>query len=95
MSPPTPADSDHHDVTWFDRGVEPTQPPDPAYPHGIDLDIRARPNRPGCKVALPYPAARCGYYRLTCAVCGQHIMVTTAGRPDDPRSVTMDCLPRV
>lgn len=42
--------------------------------------------------ALPYPARRCGQYVVKCDVCDQIIVVTTAGRPDDPRSLKMACV---
>jgi hypothetical protein len=40
---------------------------------------------------LPYPAPRCGKYLINCETCGQTIMVTTAGRRDDPRTVKIAC----
>lgn len=44
-----------------------------------------------CRVALPYPAKRCGAYVVTCRICGTRTGVTTAGRADDPRSLTVSC----
>lgn len=44
-----------------------------------------------CSIELPYPAKRCGVYVIECAKCGQKNALTTAGRPDDPRTVTMGC----
>ena len=79
-----------HDIKWHDSGREPTEASNPRYPHGIDLD----PTRPGqdyCPVELPYPAKRCGYFHIKCQACGTSIVVTTAGRPDDPRSVKVPC----
>ena len=76
------------DIRWFDRGVEPKCPPNPKYPLGIDLGVDIGRN---CKVALPYPAKRCGYYVVRCERCGYTIGVTTAGRPDDPRSIRLPC----
>ncbi len=78
------------EVNWIDRGREPQCPPDPAYPKGIDLDCSGGA-RVTCKTDLPYPAKRCGYFVVGCATCGQKIIITTAGRPDDPRSVKMAC----
>lgn len=77
-------------VTWVDRGLEPKSPPDPAHPNGIDVNMSA-PGLPGCAVALPYPAKRCGYHVVICEDCGRSALVSTAGRPDDPRSVTVAC----
>lgn len=79
-------------VEWIDRGYEPQSPPDPAYPQGMDFDLTQR--HPGCQVAVPCPARRCGFYVLTCERCGSNAVVTTAGRPDDPRSVRLKCHPQ-
>lgn len=81
-------------VEWHDGGREPQCPPDPAFPNGKDLDgitEHLQPGWPTCKVELPYPAKRCGAYMVECTVCGTMIAVTTAGRPDDPKSVVMPC----
>lgn len=40
---------------------------------------------------LPYPAPRCGIYAVKCEKCGLLVGFTTAGRPDDPRKVTLAC----
>jgi len=75
---------------WVDRGFEPSNPANPRYPHGIDLDLSD--GAPAtCTTALPYPARRCGMYLLKCSTCGQNGIVTTAGRTDDPRSVKIAC----
>ena len=78
-------------VQWIDRKREPRSPPDPAYPEGIDIPA-ADGSRPKCQTDLPYPAARCGVYLVTCSRCGVRVAVTTAGRPDDPRTVAVNCL---
>jgi hypothetical protein len=77
-------------IEWIDLEREPREKPDPNYPHGIDLNV-AMGRSPSCAVKLPYPAPRCGMYHVECKTCGQDIILTTAGRPDDPRSVTMAC----
>jgi hypothetical protein len=77
-------------VTWVDAGREPSQMPNPEFPDGIDI-VGADLEKRHCKVELPYPANRCGYYRIECRVCGVRIGVTTAGRYDDPRSATFNC----
>jgi hypothetical protein len=74
---------------WIDGNREPKVKPDPAFPIGKDLDISD--GRPSCKTALPYPAKRIGHYLVKCDVCGTNALITTAGRPDDPRSVTLPC----
>jgi hypothetical protein len=85
--------SGHFTIEWQDFGREPRVAPNPAFPDGIDLDISAG-RIPSCRVELPYPAARCGAYRVECSLCGMAVVATTAGRPDDPRSLTMACNPK-
>jgi hypothetical protein len=82
-----------HKIKWFDSGEEPRHPPNPDYPDGIDLNLTVGgdPDRARCKIALPYPAKRFGYYEIECNACDKRVGVTTAGRPDDPRSVTILC----
>jgi hypothetical protein len=82
-----------HQIEWIDRGGEPRNPPDPAHPHGIDVDL-AGAARTTCLVNLPYPTAkRLGLYVVKCSECGLSVAITTAGRPDDPRSVKLACKP--
>lgn len=82
--------SNSHVVKWHDAGREPQCPSNPAYPKGIDVDVTAGA-RPACDVALPYPARRCGHFDVICRVCGYRAVITTAGRPDDPRSAKLPC----
>lgn len=82
--------ADQFDVQWRDAGKEPQCAPNPAYPEGIDVDVSLG-IEPSCVVELPYPAARIGAYVVTCATCGARNGCTTAGRPDDPRSIRMPC----
>lgn len=77
-------------VTWHDGGREPQCQPDPAYPEGKDIRL-CDGITPKCVAQLPYPAKRCGIYIVECERCGTRVAVTTAGRPDDPRSVEMMC----
>jgi hypothetical protein len=77
-------------VTWIDRMRKPQCEPNPAYPHGIDLDVTDG-RVPNCKATLPYPAKRIGYYVVKCRVCDFRAVCTTAGRVDDPRSITVPC----
>lgn len=80
------------DIKWLDSGREPQCPPNPAFPNGIDIPS-PRHGEPGfrfCTVTLPYPAKRCGSYLIKCKSCGFTVAVT-AGRPDDPRSIEIDC----
>ncbi len=77
-------------IEWIDGEREPKIAPDPAYPHGKDINTVPM-GMPRCKVDLPYPAKRCGVYIVECEECGVRIGVTTAGRTDDPRSVAIPC----
>lgn len=79
-----------HKIKWVDAGREPTCSPDPAYPKGKDIQMAAGVG-PKCRIELPYPAKRCGVYRIECARCRLMVYVTTAGRPDDPKSIEINC----
>lgn len=76
-------------IEWIDHKREPRCAPDPAYPDGKDINTVG--DRPSCKANLPYPAKRCGLYIVECERCGYRVAITTAGRPDDPRSVRLPC----
>jgi hypothetical protein len=78
-------------IKWVDHQREPQCQPNPAYPNGIDVDLRTKQGQPSCNTALPYPARRCGVYLVICERCGHRVAITTAGRPDDPRSATLPC----
>lgn len=81
------------DIKWIDSGREPQVEPNPNYPNGIDVDT-AGSAKPACFTQLPYPARRIGQYLVTCRTCGLRAVITTAGRADDPRSVTLQCIVR-
>lgn len=78
-------------IKWIDREREPQCPPDPAHPHGIVVDLRQGNVKRACAADLPYPAKRCGYYAVSCNRCKCVTIITTAGRPDDPRRVILPC----
>jgi hypothetical protein len=80
--------SDQFELKWIDYEREPTVTPNPAYPLGVDIDSG---KRPACRVELPYPARRVGAYIIECTRCHTNAMITTAGRPDDPRSMMLPC----
>lgn len=80
----------HFSIEWIDSGREPQCAPNPDFPNGIDVE-GCPPSVTACKVDLPYPAKRCGMYIVECSVCRFKVAVTTAGRPDDPRSVKIPC----
>jgi hypothetical protein len=77
-------------IDWIDREREPQNPPDPRYPHGIDLDMSKGATRT-CSTRLPYPTPRCGLLYVECGECGANAIITTAGRADDPCSVKLAC----
>ena len=79
---------------WIDSGREPRCAPDPKYPNGLDVDTSDGAART-CSIDLPYPAKRCGTYIIRCDVCGIADGITTAGRRDDPRRVTVPCYAHV
>lgn len=74
---------------FFTEGKKPTQPPDPAYPNGIDVDI-SKGKSPWCWIRLP-KVETTGLMLVTCEECDLRIMITMAGRPDDARSYRMAC----
>lgn len=78
------------DVKWFDHKREPTVKPNPAWPNGVPLDATHEGEK-GCIAPLPYPAKRCGVYRVRCSLCGATVAATTAGRADDPVSIKVPC----
>jgi len=81
-------------VQWLDSGREPECQPNPAYPDGCDLDA-SKGALLACTIELPYPARRCGVYVVRCRRCDHSVGVTTAGRLDDPRSLTLPCGKRI
>ncbi len=81
-------------IKWTDGGREPQCPANPVYPNGKDIDT-SHDAWPSCRTELPYPAKRCGHFLVRCRTCGLKVALTTAGRPDDPRSLTVNCLQTV
>ena len=80
----------HIDVIWIDGGREPQCEPDPYYPNGRDINA-SQGAMLSCKVDLLYPAPRCGMHHLKCRLCKLSVMITAAGRIDDPRTVIVAC----
>lgn len=80
------------DITFIKSGRGKAQcPPDPAYPNGIALRPEAKPGTELCHINLPYPAPECGMWSVTCDRCQMNVLITAAGRPDDPISVLLPC----
>lgn len=77
-------------IEWNDAGREPRIAPNPDYPNGKDIDASDGAAKT-CFTELPYPARRCGHYIIECETCGLRVGLTTAGRPDDPRSIKVAC----
>lgn len=66
--------------------------PNPRYPNGQDIVVLPpKYEGPTCKFALQYPAPECGHFIIDCLLCGVRGAVTAAGRPDDPKSITIPC----
>jgi hypothetical protein len=78
------------EINWQSARRRATQPSDPGLPMGVDLDL-SRGATPSCAAALPYPAPEVGRWLVTCPDCGLRVVVTAAGRPDDPRTVRLAC----
>ncbi len=76
-------------VEWIDRHREPECASDPNLPDGVHIDLSE--GAQSCWCELPYPAPRCGMFFVECARCGTNAVITTAGRPDDPRSIKLRC----
>jgi DNA-directed RNA polymerase subunit RPC12/RpoP len=81
-----------HKVEWIDAKREPQCAPDPKYPNGMHVDLSFHAKK-ACLVNVTYPAPRCGHHVIVCSACGVKVVVTTAGRPDDPRTVKLRCKP--
>lgn len=77
-------------VEWVDFEREPRCAPNPNFPDGVDADTSEGAMKT-CIAQLPYPAKRCGMYTVECPKCGIKVGCTTAGRPDDPRSIKIAC----
>ena len=79
------------DVIFLDSGREPQCKPDPKHPDGRDVDMAA-PGDKTCTFNVPYPAPRCGAYRITCRECGLKVAMTVAGRADDFGSLLLNVI---
>jgi hypothetical protein len=92
LEPGAPVAESRFLVDWVDQHREASYPADSAYPNGSAIDV-ALDAPHACRVELPYPAARCGLWVVTCRVCGFAIALSTSGRADDPRSARLPCRP--
>lgn len=93
LDPDAPVVESRFLVDWVDGHREATFAADAAYPDGTAIDVALDATR-ACRLELPYPAARCGLWVITCRRCAYSIALATAGRRDDPRSVRVPCRAR-
>lgn len=81
-----------HTVVFHPSGRGKAQcAPDPKFPNGMPVIIPAEEGAKRCEVALPYPAPECGLYSINCSLFRLSILITAAGRADDPISVSLPC----
>jgi len=66
--------------------------PDPHFPSGKSVNLAGN-KEPNCTIRLDYPAPECGIWYCRCDTCGITVGVTAAGRPDDPTTVRVPCMP--
>lgn len=79
------------DVQFISAGRNATEKPDPKFPDGMTVNLAPHALARTCTRNLPYPAPHCGQYAIKCRSCGLTAIVTVAGRPDDPKIVTLPC----
>jgi len=78
-------------VEWIDSGRTAKDKPNPAFPDGRHVGPVGTPMK-HCVVPLRRALdKRIGCHRIVCDRCGQTVLVTAAGRPDDPISCTLIC----
>ncbi len=81
---------DHFDIRFFGNGMTAQCPANPEFPYGIAIDL-AEKNQKACTAKLPYPAPCIGRFMVKCGKCGRSILVSAAGRADDPTQVKIAC----
>jgi hypothetical protein len=77
----------HADALRWKKNIEWRASPDPVEMNTMRINCMGVTS---CIVPLPYPAKRSGAYLIRCE-CGMEIYVSTTGRLNDPRSVTVPC----
>jgi hypothetical protein len=81
----------HHLIEFIKSGRgKARSPANPSLPRGIVVDMSKRAT-PSCTVDLPYPAPECGQFHVRCTLCNLSLIVSAAGRPDDPTQVIIAC----
>jgi hypothetical protein len=76
---------------FIGNGRQPQCAPDPAYPDGKPVD--ASMGRASCAIELEHPAKECGFWVISCSLCGVRLAVTAAARADDPSLIRLPCEP--
>lgn len=79
------------EVSFIDGGRLAQVKPDPAFPKGQRIILTRTAIEKSCTKNIPWPAPRCGFYKIKCMECGYTAAISVAGRPDDPCMVTMPC----
>lgn len=75
-------------LTFLSQNRPPRCAPNPKFPNGVVIDTG---ERPACATDLPYPAECVGAWLIRCDRCGTSIVITAAGRPDDPKAAMVPC----
>lgn len=81
-------------VRWESLNRKAQCEPDEHYPDGIEIDATTERDRFACRVDIPYPPphpGQCGLWAVDCDHCQSTFICTAAGRPDDPKSMTVPC----
>ena len=81
---------DHWSFEWIDHHRRPVVTPNPDFPLGKPVDISSGIGQ-SCNGDLPYPATGCGLLIVHCSRCEGAVALTTAGRPDDPCWLRVNC----
>lgn len=81
--------SEKFKIELINRQGPATEKANKRYPNGIEMDVTE--GRKGCVVTLPYPAEERGHWMVKCRSCGSQMLITAAGRRDDPRSLKIPC----
>ena len=84
---------DHIDIKFFPSGRGQARcAPNPDFLDGVEIDgTNGDRSIASCLTTIPYPAPECGQWLLTCRLCSLTVLITAAGRPDDPRSARVPC----
>lgn len=76
---------------FISQGRKADTPANPAFPDGINVNMCGIA-RECCSTELPYPAECVGSWHITCDACTISVLITAAGRRDDPRWLYVACM---